>query len=371
MLAVLLSFVLSRSIIHRASPPHLSKRWLNRFLFDFNEVSLEHDATGSPQLLSSPPPTVTLDADDYRTLHAAKILGVRNNDTIRAGVVSSSQNNGFLTDAATIEWIPQGKIKKLEPLAKSGKPPGLLRIHLHNLREVGYNLAEGTGNKDLPKISDSSNVSLILALPRPLQLNRVLPMISQMGVDHLVLTGASKVPKAYFGSHLFRRPQLLRDRLVEGLCQAGDVQLPELHISKQLHHLGHHLGLTLTGTSTTEEDTSTLEQLFPVQEYARVVTHPLRVESGSPHHNQDGDDCFNIIPIRMDQVRFPNQHNRKIVLAVGPEGGWSEPDELNWFIEHGFQQCTLGPRVLRSDCAAVSLLALAHHVVTVGENSAR
>jgi hypothetical protein len=56
-------------------------------------------------------------------------------------------------------------------------------------------------------------------------------MIAQMGVDTLVLTAARKVPKDYFGSHLFRKPELLVERLIGGLCQAGDVQLPQVHVS--------------------------------------------------------------------------------------------------------------------------------------------
>jgi hypothetical protein len=41
-------------------------------------------------------------------------------------------------------------------------------------------------------------------------------------------------------------------------------------------------------------------------------------------------------------------------------GGWDEPFELELFAEHGFQAVTLGNRVLRSDVAVNSLLALAH-----------
>lgn len=45
-----------------------------------------------------------------------------------------------------------------------------------------------------------------------------------------------------------------------------------------------------------------------------------------------------------------------------PEGGWEEPNELDLFEQHRFQKVTLGTRVLRSDVAVVSLLALANEV---------
>ena len=68
----------------------------------------------------------------------------------------------------------------------------------------------------------------------------------------------------------------------------------------------------------------------------------------------------------MLEVEFPaagegDASARKMVIAVGPEGGWKEPEELDRFVDqYGFQQITMGKRVLRSDCAVVSLLSLAH-----------
>jgi 16S rRNA (uracil1498-N3)-methyltransferase len=51
-----------------------------------------------------------------------------------------------------------------------------------------------------------------------------------------------------------------------------------------------------------------------------------------------------------------------MLLAVGPEGGWEEPEELDRFHLLGFQQVTLGPRILRSDVAVISLLSLANEI---------
>jgi 16S rRNA (uracil1498-N3)-methyltransferase len=289
---------------------------LNRFLFDSYEIS-KTDEKGQP--------VVTLSKEDYRTIHAAKILGLRNGDTIRAGLVSDFESHepGRSTDSATIQWIPEGNVKKAEPLG-NGDPPGSLHITLDNLQE--------------PPATDQLSVSLILALPRPLQLGRILPMISMMGVEQIVLTGARKVPKDYFGSHLFRKPHVLRDKIIEGLCQAGDVRLPKVHVAK-------HLRFFL------EDD---LEATFPKGEYARVIAHPKRVDDPSE-------------PLRMGDIVFPeenkdNDQPARVVLAVGPEGGWEEPGELDTFQSLGFQQVTLGTRTLRSDCAVVNLIGLANEI---------
>jgi len=352
-------------------------RRLNRFLFDPEEIdketvtTIDDDDDNNSIII----PVVTLHKDDYRTIHAAKILGLQNGDTIRAGIVgcpgprnddeydeygdynpghdindeNSSNNNhsGLLTDTATVQWIPEGKVKRAEPLG-NGQPPGSLRVTLHHLMP--------TPPGQVP------TVALLLALPRPIALGRMLPMISQMGVSHLILSQATKVPKDYFGSHLFRKPEVLRDRLIEGLCQAGDVKLPKVQIVKNLKQF-------------LEND---LDEQFPVNNYARVMAHPQR-----PNHNDAN------VPKRMRDIDFPSDNNnnnnnnnnptsgtkksslasssssssasspRRILLAVGPEGGWEEPNELERFQRHGFQQVTLGSRVLRSDCAVVSLLALA------------
>ena len=302
---------------------------LNRFLFDPTEVVVADDG--------SEVPTVTLPKDDYRTMHAAKILGLQNGDCLRAGIVAEDADStdnadayaGCVTDQATIEWLPEGKIKKACP-TKNGDPPGSLRIALESLAPF----TECSDNPQGDTSSTSDSVTLILALPRPLQLGRMLPMISQMGVDHLVLTAAKKVPKDYFGSHLFRKPQVLRKLLFEGLCQSGDVKIPQITVSKQL--------------KTFMEDD--LDVLFPADEYARVIAHPQRVGQTDA-------------PKRMREVTFPeSKRQRKVVIAVGPEGGWEEPYELDMFQSLGFQQITMGTRVLRSDVAVVSLLSLAHDV---------
>lgn len=126
-------------------------RFLNRFLFDNLETKSEDtfNATNSSATI----PRVILSKDDYRTVHAAKILGLSNGDRIRAGVVSCEEHDGLWTDDATIEWIPEGKVKKPE-VRNNGNPPGSLSIQLNNLLPP-----------DAP--SDQILVSLLLALPRP------------------------------------------------------------------------------------------------------------------------------------------------------------------------------------------------------------
>ena len=79
------------------------------------------------------------------------------------------------------------------------------------------------------------------------------------------------------------------------------------------------------------------------------VAHPAR--------KNDGTNCAK----RLRDVVRANHHSKtpvqNIALVVGPEGGW---EELDLFQRCGFEQITLGSRILRTDVAVVSLLGLAH-----------
>jgi len=58
---------------------------------------------------------------------------------------------------------------------------------------------------------------------------------------------------------------------------------------------------------------------------------------------------------------------QRVIACIGPEGGWSD-DELERFAAHGAQAVTLGPRILRTETAAIVALTLIQH--TLGDLSA-
>lgn len=294
---------------YHASGPLL----LNRILFDTSELDPETSLTSLSEELSDvddvPLATVTFPKDDYRTVHVAKILGLHNGDTIRAGSVRSpnlamdeDRNNlaGLITDEATITWLPEGKVKKAEP-TKNGDPPGSLRIEIpHPPKTSLWKERNSTSVEDTVdvSVSDTPRVSLLLALPRPLQLGRILPMVAQIGIDQLVLTNAKKVPKDYFGSHIFRNPEVLRGLLVEGLAQCGDVRLPNVTVTKRLKIF--------------MEDE--LDEIFPPDEFVRVIAHPER-KSVDGEVIAEGDKVK-----RMTDIEFPMDGTgqpRKLLVAVG------------------------------------------------------
>lgn len=143
-----------------------SNLFLNRIMFDATELSV---VSGQSEGYLA---TVTLPKDDYRTRHIAKTLNLQNGDCVRAGCVRDRDPSefdslgGLMTDEAFVEWLPEGKIKKASP-TRNREPPGSLKVLIPNPPKTSlWEDRYGAETDDTPR------VSLLLALPRPLQLQR-------------------------------------------------------------------------------------------------------------------------------------------------------------------------------------------------------
>lgn len=233
---------------------------MNRILFEESELQ------GERLLLTGP-----------RAVHIRNVLHSTSGDTLRLG-----QINGPLFDGTVLR---------------------------SDAAETELELRQ-TGSGSRPE------VDLILALPRPKVLKRLLPQIATLGVDRLFLCNASRVERYYFDCHVLE-PDVLRTQLLEGLTQAGDTHLPEVRLVKRLRHF--------------MEDECAL--LF--QDQTKWLLHP------------------NLGPHLVSQVP---EKGRK-VIAIGPEGGWI-PGELEGFRELGFEAVQLGNRILRSDTATLVALGM-------------
>lgn len=162
-----------------------------------------------------------------------------------------------------------------------------------------------------------SPVSLLLALPRPKILRKVLQAAAAMGVKRLVLLGSWRVEKSYFASPLLA-PAALRAELLLGLEQGRDTALPEVSLRRLFKPF-------------VEDE---LDAAFP--EPSRLLAHPA--ESA--------------------QLEALHPAGARAALAVGPEGGWTayEAEQLR---ARGFAPFSLGPRALRVDVAVPYAVAQA------------
>jgi len=173
-------------------------------------------------------------------------------------------------------------------------------------------------------------VDLILAPPRPRAMKRLLPQLASLGVRRIVLVGAEKVEKAFWGAQLLKE-EIYRPLLIDGLQQAGTTAVPTVETFKSFRHFAERkLDAHFKGQPT------------------RFVAHPaslgeatlLSLPAGTGHR-QKRQEC-----------RFPEVP----VLAVGPEGGWTD-EEVGMLEEKGFARMSLGPRILRTDTALIALIS--------------
>ncbi len=156
-------------------------------------------------------------------------------------------------------------------------------------------------------------LTLLLAVPRPKMLKRVLQTVSAMGVARLVLLNSYRVEKSFWQTP-FLEPAAIREQLILGLEQARDTVLPEVTLEKRFKpFVEHHLPALADGTL------------------------------GLTGHPGDYPAC-------------PRAVDGPVTLAIGPEGGWI-PYEVELLRLAGLQPVQLGERILRVETAVPALLA--------------
>lgn len=156
-------------------------------------------------------------------------------------------------------------------------------------------------------------LTLVLALPRPKMLKRVLQTVAAMGVPRLVLVGSYRVEKSFWQTP-FLEAQAIREQLVLGLEQARDTLLPEVVIEKRFKPFVEDRLPALAGGTL------------------GLVGHPGAYPA-----------C-------------PRAVEEPVTLAIGPEGGWI-PYEVELLGKAGLAPVQLGERILRVETAVPALLA--------------
>lgn len=156
-------------------------------------------------------------------------------------------------------------------------------------------------------------VTLLLALPRPKMLRRVLQTVSAMGVPRLILLNSYRVEKSFWQTP-FLQPEAIREQLLLGLEQARDTVLPQVMIEKRFKPF--------------------------VEDRLPALVEGTRGLTGHPG---------NYPPCPRDLAE-------PVTLAIGPEGGWI-PYEVELLGKAGLQPVQLGERILRVENAVPAVLA--------------
>ncbi len=158
---------------------------------------------------------------------------------------------------------------------------------------------------------------LVLAPPRPRTLRRLLPQLAALGVGKIVLVGAARVEKSFWGAQIMRE-DVSRPLLVDGLMQGGTSIVPTIRCERSFaRYLESGIAREFAGCEA-------------------FVAHPGPAPSGA--------------------VRRAAPGGARTVVAIGPEGGWTD-QEVEALEGRGFARHSLGSRILRTDTAAIAVIA--------------
>lgn len=159
-------------------------------------------------------------------------------------------------------------------------------------------------------------VTVIMALPRPKMLRRILRFSAEIGVKKLYLVNSYRVEKSFWQSPLLK-PENMHEYLLQGLEQAKDTQLPEVVFKQRFKPF-------------VEDELAEIAQGSQA-----LIAHPGNAD---------------------DTIACPHQSQQQTTLVIGPEGGFI-PYEVDLIKQQGFQQISLGPRILRVENAYSVLIA--------------
>lgn len=156
-------------------------------------------------------------------------------------------------------------------------------------------------------------LKLIIALPRPKMLRRIIQSAVALGAKDIVFINSWKVEKSYWQSP-WLKDSSLEENAILGLEQAKDTLMPRISLEPLFKPFVEDR------LAEFSKDTR------------RLVAHPSGEE---------------VCPVGL---------NAPCTLAIGPEGGFT-PYEIDKLGEQGFECVTMGPRILRVETAVTALVS--------------
>lgn len=185
-------------------------------------------------------------------------------------------------------------------------PTGLAEILSINNKEINISFKADSHPAEAP------GLALLLALPRPKMLKRILIDATSLGIKRITLINSWKVDKSYWQTPNLKA-SLLHEKMLLGLEQARDTVLPSLTLAPRFRPF-------------VEDE---LDQWAGQSQ--RIVAHPG------------------------DFPPMPHGLSGPVTLAIGPEGGWTDY-EIDMLQQQGFACHSFGSRILRVETALPALV---------------
>ena len=159
-------------------------------------------------------------------------------------------------------------------------------------------------------------VTLIVALPRPKVLRRLIADSVTLGVEKIILLHSYRVDKSYWQTPFL---QQLDYFVTLGLEQAGDTIPPKIEFYKRFKPFVEDILPTLVS-----------------EESPAYVAHPYA------------------------ENKMPFAISQSCTLVIGPEGGFI-PYEIDLLIKNGCQAVSLGNRIIRTETVVPYVLGRLFH----------
>ncbi len=211
---------------------------------------------------------------DYRLRHIRRVLKAKEGDELFCGMLNGDMGQGRIVSLTDSSVIMDLDLSLLPP-----EPP---------------------------------DITLVLALPRPKMLKRIVQTVTSLGIKEIHLVNSWRVEKSFWDSP-FLEPGALVPYMEAGLEQAKDTVIPRIFQHRFFSSFVHEI----------------LPDICAGKK--GLIAHP-RASEPCPFHLQT-----------------------PVVLAVGPEGGFID-DEIAAFQKQGMACVSIGQRILRVETAVSFLI---------------
>ena len=212
--------------------------------------------------------------------HVHQVLGAKVGDTLKIGQLEGNLGSAIIAD------ITPERILLNEVNLQTAPPPKL-------------------------------NLTVVLALPRPKVLRRLIMDMTALGVRDIILINSYRTQKSYWQSPMLSR---LDEFVLEGLQQGVDTVAPRISLQKRFKPF-------------VEDE---LAQLIINR---AIIAHPYAELSFSQYLQQQLENSE-----RFHSSVLPS------MVFIGAEGGWIDY-EVELLTKQGCQAVHIGARILRTEAA--------------------
>ena len=221
--------------------------------------------------------------------HVNEVLGAQIGDTLKIGEL------GAKLGTAIIDSMAEDKIQ-LKQVVLNTAPPAKL------------------------------DVTVILALPRPKVLRRLIMDMTALGVRHIILVNSYRTQKSYWQSPMLAR---LDEFVLEGLQQGVDTVAPIISLKKRFKPFVE-------------------DELASLITAGAIVAHPY-TELTLANYLQSQQSASITAATPLTAVNTVNKALPTVVF-IGAEGGWIDY-EIELLAKQGCQAVNIGSRILRTEAA--------------------